>query len=181
MMTQAMLGAFYPAYKIHVLNTGVSGNTIRDLDLRWQTDVLDLAPDYVSLMCGINDVWRQFNIFDEPEKFVEPEEFRALYDGVVKRTTPRVKGMFLLTPFFLESNRTDAVRVRVGEYASIVKDLAARHQLPCVDSQALFDDYIDEHHTFSLSKDRVHLNAAGHMLLAREVMKLLGVRGREVF
>lgn len=45
-----------------VLNTGVAGNTVRDIHQRWQTDVPDLKPDYVSIMCGVNDVIRQFNI-----------------------------------------------------------------------------------------------------------------------
>ncbi|WP_420819022.1 GDSL-type esterase/lipase family protein [Paenibacillus nanensis] len=48
-------------YGIRVVNMGISSNTVRDLKERWQTDVLDLKPDWLSIMTGINDVGRQYN------------------------------------------------------------------------------------------------------------------------
>jgi len=54
----SLLAARYPERYIRVFNTGVAGNTIIDLDWRWQRDVLRLAPDWLSVMIGINDVWR---------------------------------------------------------------------------------------------------------------------------
>jgi len=50
---------FYPERAIRVITAGVGGNTCRDVAARWQKDVLDVTPDWVSLMIGINDVWRQ--------------------------------------------------------------------------------------------------------------------------
>ena len=50
-----------PTTNIRIINMGISGNTVRDLQARWQTDVLDLQPDWLSIMIGINDVWRQFD------------------------------------------------------------------------------------------------------------------------
>ena len=61
MMVDALLGAVYPERMIRVINMGVSGNTTRDLKARWQTDVLDLKPDWLSIMIGANDVWRQYD------------------------------------------------------------------------------------------------------------------------
>ena len=55
------LGAVYPERMIRVINMGVSGNTTRDLKARWQRDVLDLKPDWLSIMIGANDVWRQYD------------------------------------------------------------------------------------------------------------------------
>ena len=62
MMVDALLGAVYPERLIRVINMGVSGNTTRDLKARWQTDVLDLKPDWLSIMIGANDVWRQYRL-----------------------------------------------------------------------------------------------------------------------
>src|SRR3954452_17883523 len=59
-LVDALLGATYPEREIRVVNMGSSGNTVRDLKSRWRTDVLDLRPDWLSMMIGINDVWRQF-------------------------------------------------------------------------------------------------------------------------
>src|SRR6187549_1184127 len=74
MMVDALLGAVYPERMIRVINMGVSGNTTRDLKTRWQTDVLDLKPDRLSIMIGANDVWRQFDT-PLPEYAVPPGEF----------------------------------------------------------------------------------------------------------
>ena len=67
-LVKGLLGAIYPDKKIRVVNMGLSGNTVRDLDKRWQSDVVDLKPDWLSIMIGINDVWRQFNSAPNPDQ-----------------------------------------------------------------------------------------------------------------
>ena len=49
-----LLQARYTDHGIRVVNMGLSGNTVRDLQGRWQSDVLDLQPDWVSICIGIN-------------------------------------------------------------------------------------------------------------------------------
>ena len=44
----SLLCCMYPELNLRIVNMGISGNQIRDLDRRWQTDVLDLKPDFVS-------------------------------------------------------------------------------------------------------------------------------------
>jgi len=58
---QALLSAHHPDAQMCILNTGISGNRVTDLELRWDTDVLAHQPDWVVLMIGINDVWRHFD------------------------------------------------------------------------------------------------------------------------
>ncbi len=175
MMVQAMLGAFVPDWRITVLNTGVAGNTIRDVCQRRQIDILELKPDYVSIMCGVNDASRQFNIFEDPSRFVPYDEFAERYEELVMDVLKSTKGMILLGPFFLEANRSDKVRVLIEKYASAVKSIAQKHRLTFVDNQALLDKYAEKNNVFSLSKDRVHMNTVGHMLLACEFLKAIGV------
>jgi len=66
----ALLNSVYPQAAIRVINMGISGNTVRDLKARWQTDVLNLKPDWLSIMIGINDVWRQFDSPKQTEHHV---------------------------------------------------------------------------------------------------------------
>src|SRR3984893_1034370 len=49
-LIHAMLNATCPQRHIRIRNTGISGNTVRDLTARWQSDVLDLKPDWVSII-----------------------------------------------------------------------------------------------------------------------------------
>ncbi|MFP3440820.1 GDSL-type esterase/lipase family protein, partial [Pantoea sp. SIMBA_133] len=68
-------------YDVEIINKGVSGDRITDLEDRWNQDVLALQPDVVSISIGINDVWRQL---DHPEMDqVTPEDFKRIYDELV--------------------------------------------------------------------------------------------------
>ena len=102
------LGAACPERRIRVVNMGLSGNTVRDLKARWQTDVLDLKPDWLSIMIGINDVWRQFDLPLQREIHVGLEEYAASLEELVAGTKPSIKGLVVMTPFYIEANRADA-------------------------------------------------------------------------
>ena len=70
-----MLSAYYPEVFIRVTNSGISGNTSRDLRARFDRDVVDLKPDWVSICIGINDVWRQFDTPAITSDQVMPDEY----------------------------------------------------------------------------------------------------------
>ncbi len=63
----ALLNAVYPESKAKVLNLGIGGPPVVDVATRWQKDVIDLKTDWVSILIGINDVWRHF----DNENYVE--------------------------------------------------------------------------------------------------------------
>jgi len=163
----ALLTAVYPDWAIRVVNVGVSGNTVRDLRARWQTDVLALEPDWLAIMIGINDVWRQF---DQPllhEIHVHQEEYEATLRELVTRTRPLVRGMALMTPFYLEPHRDDAMRAQMDRYGAVVRAVAAGADAVLVDTQAAFDAVLRHLYPAALAWDRVHPTPAGHMVLAR--------------
>jgi lysophospholipase L1-like esterase len=173
-MVDALLGACYPDQLIRVLNTGISGNTVRHLKARWQTDVLDLKPDWVSVMIGTNDVWRQFDSPRQPEKAVPIGEYETTLDELVGTTLPAVKGMVLMTPFFLEPLRTDAMRAQMDRYGAVVKSVASKRGTLFVDTQAAFDEVLAVAYSAVLARDRVHPNHVGHMVLARAFLTAIG-------
>ena len=162
----ALLVAADPARAIRISNMGVSGNTVRDLAARWETDVLALKPDWLSVMIGINDVWRHFDALRQSEA-VPPDEFAHTYGALLARTRPQLRGLVLLTPYYLEPARTDPMRHRMDGYGAIVRQLAAEHDAILVDTQAAFDRVLAHHPSAALSADRVHPNRLGHMVLAR--------------
>lgn len=170
----ALLGAAHPGHGIRVINMGTSGNTARDLKSRWQRDVLDLAPDWLSVMIGINDVWRQFDSPRRPEIHVEPEEYERTLDALLAQTTPALRGgLVLMTPFYIEPSRADAMRARMDEYGIIVKRLAERHDAIFVDTQAAFDKTLTAYYPATIAWDRVHPNHIGHMILARAFLQAI--------
>lgn len=172
-IVDAILGATCPERRIRVVNVGTSGDTVRHLDSRWQSDVLDLKPDWLSIMIGANDVWRQFDVPGATEIHVLPAEYEATLDRLIAATLPGVKGLVLLTPFYLEACRDDAMRARMDEYGDIVRSLAARYGALLADTQAAFDGVMQHVYGPQLGWDRVHPNVTGHMVLARTLLSAL--------
>jgi len=175
-LVDALLGACHAPLAIRVTNVGVSGNTVRDLKGRWQTDVLDLAPDWVSVMIGINDVWRQFDCPLATERHVLPAEYEETLDGLVASTLPAVRGMVLMTPYYIEADKADAMRAQMDRYGAIVRRVAEKRGAILVDSQAAMDEVLATYYPASLAWDRVHPNAVGHMVLARAFLRALDFR-----
>lgn len=173
-LTDALLGAVYPAHQIRVVNMGSSGNTVRDLAARWQRDALDLRPDWLSVMIGINDVWRQFDSPRRPEISVGPDEYEATLDDLLTRTLPLVPNVVLMTPFYIEPNTNDAMRAQMDRYGAIVGKLAQKHGALFVDTQAAFDAVLTAYYPASLAWDRVHPSLTGHMVLARAFLNAAG-------
>ncbi len=171
---EALLGAFQPALRPRVLNTGISGNRVTDLEARWQTDMLDLAPDWLSVMIGINDVWRQFDNLTDPSP-VTIDRYESILRGLLARSRPGLKGLVLMTPFYLEANRADPMRAMMDQYGRVVERLAGEFDAVFVDTQAAFDRYLEHCPTQSLCGDRVHPNKTGHLILARAFLDALGM------
>ena len=170
----ALLGCMYPELGLRVVNMGISGNQVRDLKARWQSDVLDRNPDWVSVLIGINDVWRQFDCPQMPESHVPPEEYEATYEELIKETLPRAKGMILMTPYYMEPNTNDPMRKRMDEYGSIVKKLAGKYNLTSVDLQAGWDRLFRYMHSTNIAWDRVHPNQTGCMYIAKQFLAAVG-------
>ncbi len=163
----------FPELKIQVINKGISGNTTRDLKKRWQKDVLDIAPNWLCIMIGINDVWRSFDRPDNPEFGVSLEEYEANLEELIIAAKPVVKsGIVLATPYFIEPNREDKMRATMDLFSAAVKRLSAKHNLLIADSQAPFDKVLETQYPMYFCSDRVHPNEKGHRLLAGMLLNL---------
>jgi lysophospholipase L1-like esterase len=170
-LIDAWLGATDPQLRIRVINMGIGGNTVRDLAARWQSDVLDLKPDWLSICIGINDVWRQFDNRLQTDWHVPLDEYTATLERLISTTLPQLKGLVLMTPYFIEPNRVDTMRASMDAYGASVRQLAQKYQAVLVDTQTAFDTILAEVHPMTLALDRVHPNLTGHMILAHAFLK----------
>lgn len=172
-LVSGLLGATYPAAGFRIINMGVGGNTVRDLRDRWQTDVLDLAPDWLVVFIGINDVWRHFSSPARTERLVSQQEYKDTLKQLVRTIRPNLKGLILMTPYFIEPNRHDPMRMMMDEYGAEVISIAEQEQALWIDTQAAFDVALNAMHPMQLASDRVHPNIIGHMILARAFLQAI--------
>ena len=173
-MIENLLMSVYPELTLRVTNSGISGNTSRDLLARWERDVLNLHPQWVSIMIGINDVWRQFDTPALTNLAVMPEDYEKNIDAMLAALQGKAKGVFLMTPYYMEPNRADTMRARMDEYGAICRKLAEKYGCIFIDTQAMFDEYFKHQHSTYIAWDRVHPNQIGAMLIAREFLKHCG-------
>ena len=172
-LINAYLIATIPQARIRIVNMGVSGNTVRDLTARWSSDVLALHPDWLSILIGINDVWRQFDTRLQTEEHIGLEEYTRSLETLIQITRPQLKGLVLMTPYFIEPNRADPMRAKMDEYGAVVRELAEAYGAICVDTQTAFDSILTELHPMALAGDRIHLSLTGHMILTRAFLKAI--------
>jgi lysophospholipase L1-like esterase len=170
-LINACLTAVMPQSRIQIINMGISGNTVRDLAARWERDVLAHRPDWLSIMIGINDVWRQFDTPPPTEPTIDLEEYSQTLERLVQTTRPYLKGLVLMTPYLIEPDKSDPMRARMDAYGAVVGELAGRYTAVLVDTQAAFDTVLADLEPQALAADRVHPNLAGHMILARAFLQ----------
>ena len=170
---KSILWADHPEWKTHVINRGVSGNTSRDLLGRYERDVLELSPDIVSIMIGINDVWRRF---DDPlaEAHLSSQEYRDNLTQMISQAIDGGAKVVLMSPFMIDPNRADEMRIRMDRYTEICRELAKEYSLIFVDIQAMFDRLLESMHGYGLAGDRIHPNGIGQMAIALEFLKAVG-------
>lgn len=152
----------YPNRKVEFMNRGVSGNTVKDLDARWQSDTLDLKPDILSILIGVNDLG-----FGVPAA-----DYESQYDRLLARTIaalPSVK-LVLCEPFGLPTGGLkdgwDKRRADLAERQAIVLRLAEKYHATFVPLQSVFDDACRRAPADTWIWDGVHPTYAGQHLVA---------------
>lgn len=170
-IVESMLAAYYPEVLLRITNSGTSGNTSRDLLARFDRDVVELNPQWVSICIGINDVWRQFDSPAIPDRQVFPEEYEKNLEEMILKVKPNIKGIFILSPYIIEPNREDRMRKRIDEYVAICKNLSKKHGCVFVDFQKMYENYCQTRYSGYITWDRIHPNQVGSTLMAREFLK----------
>ena len=173
-LVYGLLTATNPESRIQIVNSGIGGDTVRDLKKRWQRDVLDLKPNWLSIMIGINDVWQQFGGWLPEKEWVSTEEYDRTLGELIGATSPSLDGLILMTPYHLQFDTSDPLRVRMDCYGDVVRQYANKYGAIFINTQAVFDEVLINTAATDLSEDRVHLNTTGHMILARAFLKAIG-------
>jgi len=173
-LVDAALTAAYPDYAISTINMGCSGNTIRDLQARWKTDVLDLAPDWLVIKIGINDVWQHIDPSWGTGDPISAHEYSQTLHQLILQIRPSLHGLILMTPYYLETNTQQPMRTMIDKFGGAVGEAAIQHNALLVDTQAAFDHVLQWMPPQHFAADRVHVNLAGHMVLAHSFLGTIG-------
>ncbi|MEU4391884.1 SGNH/GDSL hydrolase family protein [Kribbella sp. NPDC023855] len=143
-----------------IVNVGISGNRAKDLEARWQTDVLAHEPDLVSVLIGINDTWRRYDKDDPTSTESFERSYRALLDGVQAQ-------FVLVEPFLLAvKEEQHEWREDLDPKIEVVRRLAAEYGALLVPADVELNRQAATVGAVTLADDGVHPSHAGHEALA---------------
>ncbi|SFC66494.1 SGNH/GDSL hydrolase family protein [Spirosoma endophyticum] len=173
------IGADFPERDFAFYNRGVSGNKITDLQKRWQTDTLDLKPDVLSILIGINDTAATIS---KPAEATTLEQFETIYRSLLeesRRSNPDVLfvlGIPFVYPVGKRTENWERWRDDTANRQAVVRKLAAEYNAVVVDYPAVLDKAIAQKKAEYWVWDGIHPTVFAHELMAREWIKQVSFR-----
>lgn len=166
--------------QFEIVNRGISGNRSVDVYARIKADIINLKPDYMSILMGVNDVWHELAIGNG----VATPKFEKIYTMLIEEVLealPDIK-LMILEPYALPGSATEGVledgrdkytvfRRDTEDKAAACRRVAEKFSIPFVPLQAKLDEMQKAYGTESVSGDGVHPNVTGHLLIARAWME----------
>ncbi|MCB1228784.1 MAG: SGNH/GDSL hydrolase family protein [Verrucomicrobiae bacterium] len=183
----AMLGRGYPHFiadglladhadlDLKIYNRGISGNKVPDLDARWQKDCLDLKPNILSILIGVNDIWHKLNGRYDGTPEIYRDGFTALLDRT-KKALPDVT-LVICEPFVLKTGAVnDTWFPEFETRRAFAEEVAKKANAIWVPFQKMFNDAVASGtEPAHWAKDGVHPTADGHQLMAKTWRETVGI------
>ncbi|MEM1443057.1 MAG: SGNH/GDSL hydrolase family protein [Verrucomicrobiota bacterium] len=156
-------------------NRGISGNKVPDLDARWQEDCIDLKPDILSILIGVNDIWHmRAGRYDGTA-----EVYRDGFAALLKKTKEALPGVSLVIcePFVLKCGAVDDTWFPEFEIRrAFAEEVAEKEETIWVPFQKKFDEAVAAGTPPEYwAPDGVHPSVAGHALMAKTWREAVGI------
>ncbi|QIP14263.1 SGNH/GDSL hydrolase family protein [Spirosoma aureum] len=175
------IGADFPENGFTFYNRGVSGNKVSDLQKRWQADTLDLKPNVLSLLIGINDTAAVVN---KPAEAISSEQFETAYRQLLtdsKSQNPStlfVLGIPFVYPVGKRKENWELWRDDTTKRQEVVRKLTTEFDAVLVDYPTVFDKAMKNTPAEYWIWDGIHPTVFAHELMAREWIKQVSSRLR---
>jgi acyl-CoA thioesterase-1 len=167
-----LISTLFPELKVEILNRGNSGNRSSELIGRWQTDCIDLHPDWLSLFIGVNDVWRKRTQPLGTLPFVPLDEFllncRTLLD---QAKAAGVAHFVLVSPTLIDKYLQSDLNQLLEEYDAAVQELAKEYGAIYVPARQCILKALANHPEIDWLADGCHPTTAGHAIIAAAWLK----------
>ena len=147
----AMIQDSYPDTEFEFVDLGISGNRTEHLVARLESDFIEIQPDIVSIMIGINDVWHHYaHEFVETTDEQFEKNYRFVLDAIKSRTKARI---LMIQPFLLET--VDPAKQELSRKQAIIRQLADEYADAYLPLDEMLHQEVDVEPT-EYSRDGVH-------------------------
>ena len=153
--------------KLQCWNRGISGNKVFQLADRWQADCLDLKPDVLSILIGVNDIWHALNGRYDGTVETYETDYRKLLNRT-KEALPDVK-LVICEPFVLRCGAVDDKWFPTFDgFRASAKKMADEFHAMFVPFQSMFDRAVEYAPPEHWAGDGVHPTPYGAALMAHQ-------------
>ncbi|MEI7732953.1 MAG: SGNH/GDSL hydrolase family protein [Verrucomicrobiota bacterium] len=158
---------------------GVSGNKSNQMLERLKRDVLDKKPDWMTLSCGVNDVWHGV-------KGVPLDQYKTNITTIIEQCQAANVKVVILTATVIGEEVDNDNNKKLASYNEFLRELAKAKKCPLADLNALFQEAIKAHPNSTgkpgrlLTSDGVHMNSAGDQLMAQGVLQAMGCDAAQI-
>lgn len=161
----------HPGYGLKIYNRGISGNKVFQLADRWKEDCLNIKPDILSILVGVNDFWHTLSIQYKGTIKTYAKDYRELL-ARTKDNLPDVK-LIVGEPYALKGVNVvnDQWFPAFNEYRAAAKEVAQSFDAIFIPYQKIYDEALQLAPAPYWSKDGVHPTAAGAYLMAKAWLK----------
>jgi acyl-CoA thioesterase-1 len=168
--------AKYPELNISIINAGISGNTIRDLKSRWEKDCVSFKPNILSILIGVNDVWRQYSTPEKLPQAVYENEYEQTYRQLLSQAKQQCDcQLILMEPFMFCDDSENEMFKQLRGYINIVERLAEEFGAVLVPLQSEIGKKIKQVPPEKWSSDSVHPYVWVHAWIAQRWLKATGL------
>jgi len=173
MLAGAALLEKYASFDLKVYNKGISGNKVFQLAERWDKDCLDIKPDILSILIGVNDIWHKLNGQYNGTVEIYRKDYIALLERT-KKKLPDVK-LVICEPFAVKGVKAvdDKWYPEFLDYQRIAREIADQFGAIFIPFQAVFDEAQKRAPGVYWTGDGVHPSLAGAQLMAQAWLKII--------
>ena len=162
-----------PDGDLTVFNRGISGNKVFQLAERWQADCLDLKPNVLSILIGVNDIWHKLQGKYDGTIEVYEKDYHALIERT-KAALPNVR-LVICEPFVLRCGAIDESWFpEFDHYRAAARRVSDQAGATFVPFQAMFDRAVKYAPPKHWANDGVHPSGAGAALMAHTWLRTVG-------
>ena len=150
----------HPETEFEFINFGISGNRTCQLFDRLYKDGIELQPDVISILIGINDVWHRYgsNRIETTDAQIALN-YRAILERLKAQTNAKI---VMLAPYLLDCEDKDQIREDLKTLLPIVRGLAEEFADVYIPLDELFEEALKtQPEPKYYSGDGVHPNKNG--------------------
>jgi lysophospholipase L1-like esterase len=166
MLTGAALLEKYPGLGLKISNRGISGNKVYQLAERWDGDCLEIKPDILSILIGVNDIWHTLTGNYNGTVDIYRNDYTALLERT-KKALPDIK-LVISEPFAVPGVKAvdDKWYPEFYGYQKAAREIAEKFGAVFIPMQRIFDKAITKAPGPYWTPDGVHPSLAGAQLMA---------------